>query len=286
MWKALVLKAVLAATVVNGLAIYPPSTDPASALSIETVQQQFVNALLTPSVVPTFVPVALLRLIFPGVGAVMATGQAIPVSIASSMPGMTVYGTDADFGSGGPFSNNTLYTIIMIDADVPGANNTKGVNTHYLQNDIAWGSMTSDLLTLNLNASTPVIAYHAPAPASGSGPHRYTILLYSQSATFKAPATPARGSPVTMIDFNTYIKDAGLTQPLAGNYFTVELGNATVPFSATSSVDTATLPGAPAPTSVSSSPVSAKKNGATGKRESDFLMAGIFAVVVGLLILA
>lgn len=55
----------------------------------------------------------------------------------AAKPNITVVGTDADFASGGPFNSSTKYTIIMIDGDVPGSTNPKGVNTHYLQNDLS-----------------------------------------------------------------------------------------------------------------------------------------------------
>ncbi|KAG8982764.1 hypothetical protein FRB94_007966 [Tulasnella sp. JGI-2019a] len=221
------------------LAASPVFADPASPLAIATVKQEFVNALLTPSVVPTFDPAALLNVTFASVGSI-TTGQAIPMAQVGVKPTITVVGTDADFASGGPFNSSTKYTIMMIDGDVPGAANAKGVNTHYLQNDLSYGTLTADVLTFT-NTTPAVINYAGPGPASGSGPHRYTLLIYAQPSTFKAPATPTAGSSVTMIDFPTYLTSAGLTTALAGTYFTVEVGTATVSFSSTTAVNTATL---------------------------------------------
>jgi len=266
----------------------PVVAQSASPLAIATVKQQFVNALLTPSVVPTFNPVALLNVSFPSIGAIQ-TGQAVSKTDAGTKPNLTVVGTDADFASGGPFNSSSLYTIMMIDGDVPGANNSQGVNTHYLQNGVTYGQLTNDVLTFNFS-STPVIAYAGPGPASGSGPHRYTLMVFAQPATFKAPATPAAGSSVTMIDFATYLSNAGLTSPLAANYFTVEVGTATITFSTTSAVNPATLSVATtsatgtATGTAASSTSTAKKSGAMSTTGVDGFVAGVVAVVMGLII--
>jgi len=254
----------------------PVQADPASPLAIATVQQQFVSALLTPSVVPTFNPVALLNVSFASVGAI-STGQAISKAAAGTQPNITVIGTDADFANGGPFNTSTKYTIIMIDGDVPGATNPNGVNTHYLQNDLTYGQLVSDVLTFN-TTTAPVIAYAGPGPAAGSGPHRYTLLVFAQPSSFKAPATPAAGSSVTMIDFPTYVQNAGFTAPLAGNYFTVEVGTATVSFASTTTVNAATLSVA---TATSASTGSAASSTSTAKKSSGTLVetVNVFAVV-------
>jgi phosphatidylethanolamine-binding protein (PEBP) family uncharacterized protein len=256
--------------------------DPASPLAIATVKQQFVNSLLTPSVVPTFDPVALLNVSFASVGPI-STGQAISKADVSTQPNITVVGTDADFASGGPFNASAKYTIIMIDGDVPGATNPKGVNTHYLQNDLTYGQVTSDILTFN-TSTAPVIAYVGPGPASGSGPHRYTLLVFAQSSSFKAPATPPAGSSVTMIDFPTYIQSAGFTAPLAGNYFTVEVGTSTVSVASTTAVNTATLSvataGGTSAQSAASSTSTSKSSGTLNRAVNGLAVVGV-AVLAG-----
>jgi len=268
--------------------VSPVFADPASPLAIATVQQEFVNALLTPSVVPVFNPVALLNVTFASVGAI-TTGQAISQADAGTEPVITVVGTPADFATGGPFNATAKYTIMMIDGDVPGANNSKGVNTHYLQNDLIYGQLVN--YTLSFNTTTdPVIKYAGPGPASGSGPHRYTLLIFAQSASFKAPATPAAGSSVTMIDFPTYTQSAGFAAPLAGNYFTVEVGTATVTFSSTAAVNPATLTAATAAATGTgtatgtgaSSTSTSKSSGAISKGANEFAAIGV-AVMMGMI---
>jgi len=274
-----------AVALVAAFAVLPVLADPASGLAIATVKAEFTNALLVPSVVPTFEPVALLNVTFSSVG-LISTGQAIQMAQVATKPTITVVGTDSDFASGGPFNNNTKYTIMMIDGDVPGATNPNGVNTHYLQNDMSYGTLSSDVLTFT-NTTPAVINYAGPGPASGSGPHRYTILIFAQPTAFKAPATPAAGSSVTMINFPTYLSSAGLTSPLAGNYFTVEVGAATVTFSSTTAVNPATLAVASAaPTGSAVAPsgsgTAASKSGAMAKSVNGFFAASV-AVVIGLI---
>jgi len=262
----------------------PVLADAASGLAIATVKAQFTDALLVPSVIPTFNPVALLNVSFPSVG-LISTGEALQMAQVSSKPTITVVGTDADFASGGPFNSNTKYTIMMIDGDVPGSTNPQGVHTHYLQNDLSYGALTSDDLTFT-NSTPAVINYAGPGPASGTGPHRYTILIFAQPTSFTAPATPKPGSSVTVIELGTYLSSAGLTTPLAGNYFTVEVGTATVAFSSTVPVNPATLAVPSASVTGSAAPASGSgsagsSSGATTKGVNG-LFAAFAAVVVGL----
>ncbi|KAG8954145.1 hypothetical protein FRC04_000365 [Tulasnella sp. 424] len=269
--------------------VAPALAAPAAPLDIALVKQQFVQALLTPDVVPVFDPVALLNVSFAATGPI-TTGQAVSMANAGAEPTITVVGTDADFATGGALNSASKYTLIMIDGDYAGAAHPNGVNTHYLQNDFGFGQNTADVLTLT-PSTDPVIKYAGPGPAANSGAHRYTILLFAQPTTFTAPATPAAGSSVTMIDFPAYIKAANLGNPLAGIYFTVEVGTATVSPSPTTAVNTATLSvagGSTASASHSGSASSAgasasstaKANGAVAKGTSG-LAAGVLALMFG-----
>lgn len=69
------------------------------------------------------------------------------------------------------------------------------------------------------------------------------ILLYSQPADFTPPAnlsTPNIG--VSVFSLSDYVSSTNLTGPLAGMYFTVEVGTASSSVSQTSAVVTSTLP--------------------------------------------
>lgn len=71
--------------------------------------------------------------------------------------------------------------------------------------------------------------YAGPGPAEGSGPHRYTILVYIQPSTFQAPANLSQaGTPLSTMLLNEYVTESGLGDLVAANYFQVENGQATV----------------------------------------------------------
>jgi len=256
--------------------------DAASPQAIALVKQQFVNALITPAAVPVFDPSYLLNFTFPTLGPI-STGQAVSMADAATEPTITILGTDAAFSTGGNLNNAHRYTLIMIDANYAGSSNPNGLNTHYLQNDLMFGGDNDDVLTLS-GTTAPVIKYAGPGPAAGSGAHRYTLLFFAQPTNFVAPSTPAAGSSVTMIDFPTYLKNANLGNPLAGNYFTVEVGTSTVTASVTSSVDPATLSVASASNTASGSSASAstaaKSSGYRFGLEGSVAMIVVAAIAV------
>jgi len=283
----------LAVSLLISYAALPALADPATPSEITLVTAQFEQALITPTVVPVFDPIALLNASFSATGPIY-TGQAIDESDVSAEPNITIIGTASDFATGGLLNANTNYTLIMIDGDVAGSTNPNGTNTHYLQNDLTFGQATDDVLTL-VGTTAPVIAYAGPGPASGSGPHRYILMAFAQPADFVAPSTPAPGSSVTMIDFPTYIKTANLGNPLAGNYFTVEVGTSTVSVSPTSAVNPATLTIASASTasgsaasksasSTSAKATSTQASGAIGREASVGLAAGMLGLMAAVVL--
>jgi hypothetical protein len=126
----------------------------------------------------------------------------------------------------------------------------------------AYGENDDHTVTLN-PPSGSVVAYAGPAPPSGTGPHRYISLVYAQPSDFKVPSTPAVGSgpvlfesvplPVHKISnwplltsvtssLEKYKTESGLGKAIAGTYFTVEEGTATISIAATQPVDSTTLP--------------------------------------------
>lgn len=90
------------------------------------------------------------------------------------------------------------YTLMMVDADIVGApadNNTR----HWLVN----GASVSGNALSNSSASAPE-PYAGPLPATGSGAHRYVLLLLEQPANFSSPADLAPG--IVKIDLAQYIQ--------------------------------------------------------------------------------
>ncbi|KAJ6513846.1 phosphatidylethanolamine-binding protein [Mycena vitilis] len=204
----------------------------ATVVDIEAIEAHFNQALLVPSLIPTFTPGAVLSLSFSGSAA--TPGQALDQKGESphvaSKPVVTVSAFNASLTGN--------FTILMADADVVGtAYGTDGVNRHWLEN-----SVTVSSGTVSDTTATTITAYAGPGPASGSGPHRYVVLLYAQPSQFAPPANlsaPVDG--VHKFDLNGYVKDSGLGDIVAANYFTVEVGTDSTSLPATSAVVTSTL---------------------------------------------
>lgn len=76
---------------------------------------------------------------------------------------------------------------------------------------------------LSSTASTPA-SYMGPAPPAERPPyaHRYVELLYEQPASFAVPSTQTRAVQSRIgFDIVAFEKAAGLSAPIAANYFNV-----------------------------------------------------------------
>ncbi|KAF7338513.1 Nucleus protein [Mycena venus] len=213
---------------------------------------------------PTFTPGAVLSLSF--AGSDVTTGQAMAQKDVSSKPVVTVSAFNATLTGN--------FTIAMVDADVVGTDyGTDGVNRHWLENGVTISSGT-----VSDTSATAITAYAGPGPAPGSGPHRYVVLLYAQPSTFSPPADLS--APVTGVhkfDLNAYVKDSGLGDIIAANYFTVEVGTDSTSLPVTSAVVTSTLAsaapsggasGGPSGTGSASAPGSSSSNKPSGALKS------------------
>ncbi|KAK1229048.1 hypothetical protein PQX77_007864 [Marasmius sp. AFHP31] len=204
----------------------------------------------------TFDPSALMTVNFPGIGDIKP-GQA--VSKDESNPTPTISFTPA---------NDTVkldgnYTIFMIDAEVAGTA-AGNLNRHWLVNSVK----VSDN-KLDNSSATAITSYAGPGPDEGSGPHRYTIILYQQPTEFVQPADFREPIGVTRMDLSKYVEDAKLGSVVAANYFTVEVGTGTVSVSATSSVDSATLSAATATSPSGSGGAGTTTSGGSGAQNTN-----------------
>ncbi|KAF7984070.1 hypothetical protein HWV62_17624 [Athelia sp. TMB] len=241
-----------------------------TAVEIEAIEANFANAGIVPSLLATFSPSSLLSVNFAGVGDV-APGTALTQAQVKPMPELSVTPGNSSVS----FSGN--YTLAMVDAGPVGTDESAGQTRHMLIN-----SVTIDGSNVSTSAGLAVTAYAGPAPASGSGPHRwdsqlliflnishdmcrYVILLYSQPSTFTAPANlSTAGVAVSTFDFPAYVASTGLGPLVAANYFTVEVGTASASISPTSAVVTSTL----SPVSSASSTEAAGSPKTTGSSNS------------------
>ncbi|CAE6405273.1 unnamed protein product [Rhizoctonia solani] len=219
------------------------SAHAASPLAVAVAVENFKNAKIVTDVVPTFTPSGLMTLNFTtGVGR-PAIGEAVARTNVSGAPVLMIRGTEeSEAQAGGPFNvTTTRYTVLCIDGNTAGSSNPTGYNLHYLENNLAYGENHDHTVTLNSTGS-PVVAYAAPNPPSGSGPHRYIWLTYAQPGNFSAPSTPAPGSGVALFNLTQYTSAANLGEPLTGTYFTVQEGAANASVASTTAVDSTTLP--------------------------------------------
>ena len=110
--------------------------------------------------------------------------------------------------------------------------------------------------------ATAITNYAGPGPAAGSGAHCYVILVLPQPDDFSPPSNlSSPNTPLGVFGLTDYIsvclllrtpellsltalplaQTSKLGQPIAGTYFTVEEGTASVSASATSAVNTQSI---------------------------------------------
>ncbi|KAI0702328.1 phosphatidylethanolamine-binding protein [Cytidiella melzeri] len=214
-------------------------------LGIEAIEAHFTQSGIVPSLLPSFDPVAVLTLSFTGVGDV-SPGQSLTQAQVQPVPSLSLIPANSTV----QLSGN--YTLVMADAGPVGTDETQGQTRHWLVNGVTLTGSTP--LNVSTQTGVAITNYAGPAPAAGSGAHRYTILLFSQPDNFTAPDdlnTPNVG--VSVFNLEDYVKNSGLGPVVAGTYISVMNGAANSSIPTTSSVVTSTLPAAQATTSAGSS---------------------------------
>ncbi|KAH7930907.1 PEBP-like protein [Leucogyrophana mollusca] len=221
-------------SVILSLALIPfvqaQSNDP--VLDIAAIQAHFSGSGLVPSLLPSFNPSAVLTVSYSGVGNI-SPGQALTQTQVKPAPSLSLTPANSSVSFTGK------YTLVMADAGPPGTDETKGQTRHWLVNGVTVAGNT-----ISIEGGTAITQYAGPAPPSGSGAHRYAVLLFSQPAMFTPPtgfSQPNMG--VSVFNLEDYVTSANLGTPIAGNYLTVEEGTATFSASPTSAVVSSTLSG-------------------------------------------
>jgi phosphatidylethanolamine-binding protein len=262
-------------------AIFSIALAQSTELQLEAIEAHFQNAELVPVPIPVFEPTAVLTANFQGVGDI-TPGQLISQDQVANSPNLTLTPANSTI------TFNGSYTVAMIDPGAVGSDQSQGQNRHWLVN----GATIVDN-KVSFGGATTITAYAGPAPPAGSGPHRYTIVVYSQGANFTPPQNLSGLVPgVELFDFPGYVKSTNLGPLVAGIYYQVEQGTATVSLPATSSVISSTLPaarpsssGTPSGTSGGSKPTSTSSNntgGAMGKVISGTLLGftALFSYII------
>ncbi|ELU43282.1 PBP domain-containing protein [Rhizoctonia solani AG-1 IA] len=222
------------------------SAHAASPLAVAVALENFKNAKIVPDVLSTFNPSGLMTLNFTaGVGR-PAIGEAVARTNVSDTPVLMIRGSEeAEAQAGGPFNvtntpddpNSSMTPSQVTPLEAPIQAKYPGTNEAI----VAYGENHDHTVTLNSTGS-PVVAYAAPNPPSGSGPHRYIWLTYAQPGDFSAPSSPAPGSGVALFNLTQYTSAANLGNPIVGTYFTVQEGAANASVASTTAVDSTTLP--------------------------------------------
>lgn len=249
-------------------------------LGIEAIEAHFSNAGIVPSLLTTFDPAAVMSLSYSGVGDI-SPGQQLTKDQVAPTPNLTVTPANSTV----QLSGN--YTLVMADAGPVGTDETQGQTRHWLVNGVTLTG--SSPLTVSNSSAVAITQYAGPAPAQGSGAHRYVILLYTQPDNFTAPDglnTPNVG--VSTFNLTDYVKSSNLGPIVAGTYITVEEGAASFTPSSTAPVVTSTLPAAQtsasasatAPASPSTTGTGQQTNGASSAFAplSSVLLAAVFGL--------
>lgn len=235
----------------------------ASASDIAIIQANFNNAQLVPGLLQKFNPEGILDISFSGQE--LDIGEKIAQDAVSSSPSLTVV-PSADAAD---ISANNRYTVMMIDADIVGTNalNTP-LTRHWLVNGASISANAPYQITYD--SATNITDYAGPGPASGSGSHRYTILVYLQPESFSAPSNlSTAGTPLGTMMLNDYVTSSGLGNLVVANYFQVENGQATVSVPATSTVNPSAINGVTStPATSRTSAASASGSAASGSQRA------------------
>ncbi|KAJ3526822.1 hypothetical protein NM688_g8212 [Phlebia brevispora] len=236
-----------------------------NTLGIEAIEAHFSNSGIVPTLLSSFDPSALLTVSYDGVGN-LSPGQSLTKTQVGPTPNLQVTPANSTVQLNGTF------TVVMADAGPVGTDESQGQTRHWLVNDV---TLTGGSAPFNVSTDdgTAITEYAGPAPAQGSGAHRYVILLYSQPSSFEAPDgfdQPDIG--VSVFNLTDYVQNSHLGSLVAGTYLTVEEGTATFTPSSTAPVITSTLPAAQStstsPSSSSTSSSSAPSATNAGKQSS------------------
>ena len=157
------------------------------------------------------------------------------------------------------------FTFITVDARAVGTNESNRQILHWLVNYAtlkpeSFSCPSSPSLNVSSTCGAVVTKYVSPQPIVGSGPHRYVILLLPQPSSFSPPANLSKttAGPDLCFHITDYTSFSHLGQSIAGMYFDVQQGPATVTIPPTSAAVASTLSFLPFPRFVLNRPTSSK----------------------------
>ncbi|KAI0047477.1 PEBP-like protein [Auriscalpium vulgare] len=179
--------------------------------SLAAVKAAFDDYDLPSDLDITFDPTVLFEVTFPG-----------PVYVHAGVQLTTTETTpEPSFGIRLPLNGVTgPFVVIAVDPDAPA-----GVAEvrHIVAGDYTLGSADANNVEPLTTTTTPCSAWVNPQPPAGDPAHRYTFLLFKQSAGFDSQTVLQCQSTASPIGFNvsSFAQATGLGNPIGGTFMLV-----------------------------------------------------------------
>ncbi|KAH7322075.1 phosphatidylethanolamine-binding protein [Rhizoctonia solani] len=187
--------------------------------TLPQVQQRFISEGVVSDVLASFNPTGFLYLTYTGNlsdgtnAKVVLPGTSFARNDTLNTPQFSVYGV-----------KNGTYLIAIVDPDAPSrANPTVSQIRHMFATDFVVSDTRSSFATRSMvlqNSTAAISPYFPPNPPVGSGAHRYIALLYAQPGNFNVASLNA--TQFAKFNISSFAASAGLGEPLAGTFLTVE----------------------------------------------------------------
>ncbi|KAF2269313.1 PEBP-like protein [Lojkania enalia] len=150
---------------------------------------------------------------------VSTPGQQLTIAETAQQPQLALSSSDV--------SSSDTYMFIMVDLDIPPMGNSTSRNTllHAMITDFKATSQTlTDSSVLLTSQQIGPAAYIGPAPPeTDTVAHRYVELLFQQPSTLQVSADDFQEvSDRIGFDVSSFMEENGLSEPVAGNFFTVD----------------------------------------------------------------
>ncbi|MDI2131305.1 YbhB/YbcL family Raf kinase inhibitor-like protein [Yinghuangia seranimata] len=110
-----------------------------------------------------------------------------------------------------PHQADALYTVCMVDPDAPSRRSPSYRSwLHWLVVNVPGEDVTAGDVVTN---------YQGAQPPSGTGPHRYALVVFRQPGPIEPAATNLEGAPRGGFDLRTFARSHGLATAVAGSHF-------------------------------------------------------------------